>query len=68
MNPVSLKVKKGEGIKVLRDAQGYPYPDGEFDVVKTTYVTRAIGRKDLVLVDTKELKETDKNKSKQGGK
>ena len=45
-NPI--KVKKAEGIKMLRDALGYPYPDGEFDTEKTTFVSRRIKAGDLL--------------------
>jgi len=54
---ILIKVKKAEGITMLRDALGYPYPDGEFEVQKTTFVSRRIKHGDLLIANNvKQLK------------
>lgn len=48
-----ITVKKGEGLSMIRDPNGYPYPEGEFQVKKSTYVNRRIKSRDLILIDKK---------------
>ena len=52
-----LKVRKADGIKMLRDAKGYPYPDGEFSIINSVYVRRRIKAKDLILIDDNKKEE-----------
>lgn len=56
MNP-KLFVKKKDGLTMLRDQNGYPYPEGNFEVTRSTYVNRLLNAGDLeLIVNTEELK------------
>lgn len=57
-----IKVKKGEGIGMLRDGAGYPYPDDEFEIIRTTYVDRRIMAGDLVIVKESDVKTVSNKK------
>jgi hypothetical protein len=57
-----VKVKKGIGIKMLRDVNGVPFPDGSFSVPFATYISRLIKAGDLILVKDLRIK------PKKGGK
>lgn len=61
-NLIMVRVKKPDNIKMLRDPDGNPYPDGEFDTVRTTYVSRRIKFGDLIDVNkiNKQTKEVTK--------
>lgn len=43
-----LLVKKKDGLIMLRDQNGYPYPEGEFNTTPCTYVSRLLKSGDLI--------------------
>lgn len=60
MSEVNLNVRLGKGLSMVRDANGYPYPEGEFKVRSTRLTRRYLKSGDLVEIASKS--ETTKKK------